>query len=1226
MPRLPAPTLVLPIDQGQLSVSRPRPACLAGYQPETAQAARTATHPVAPPAAGPALTAATGAPATVAPAGQDNAANLPMFWVTRTPLGVTLPRAGRPCRHQGGGSARVWCRRGRDLGGDRVLTVHRSVSGTVLALALADVLRVAPEDPFAPEVVAVPAKGVERWLAQRLAQVLGAEDGDGVCANVRFPWPSTLTDDAVQSASPAHAASVERWAPDRATWAVLDVLDAHLSEPWASTLARHLSGRGAVDGRRFAVASRLAKAFDAYGQARPAMLRAWAGGRDETGDGTPLPDDVRWQAQLWRLLSDRLGSSPAELLDDSCDRLRADPSIADLPARLSVFGASRLSFARLQVLAALAEHRDVHLWLHHPSPALWDRAAAAGDVVRRADDPTTRELRNPLLASMARDLVELQHLLRRCTPGATDVLHPSPAPPSTLLGRLKTDLAEDAVHGNASPLDPGDGSVQVHACHGRTRQVEVLREVVLGLLAADRTLEPRDVLVMCPDVEAFAPLVAAAFSLGAEGDGTHPASRLRVRIADRALRQTNPLIDVLSLLLELGTARLTAPEVLDLASRSAVRQRFGFDDDALERLRSWVVAAGVRWGLHPGHRETWKLGGVPQGTWREGLDRLLLGVTVEGESTEFGDVLPVDDVDSADIELLGRFAELVDRLDAAQELMTGTRTPGEWADGLLDAVLSLAGTSPREAWQQAQLAAELAEVADAADGSDVRTTLADVRGALEESLAGRPTRASFRTGTLTVCTLVPMRSVPHRVVCLVGLDDGAFPRQSLRDGDDVLVRNPWVGERDPRSEDRQLLLDAVLAAGEHLVITYTGADERTGAEVVPAVPLGELLDALDRTASTTDGQPVRDAITTRHPLQPFDPRNFEVGVLAAARPFSFDPVALSGARAAAGERRPAPPFLAGPLTSFTPRDVELAELHRLLQHPARGFLRQRLDVASAWVEQEPDDALPVELDSLQEWAIGDRVLRRLLDGMPPGRIVDLERHAGTLPPGPLAAAVMAQVGGKAEAIARACATELLDEPESYDVDVALCDGTRLTGTVTGVRGDVVLLTTYSSLGPKHRLQAWVDLVALSAAHPGRQWRAVAVGRKGSRARRSTLQLVTPEDALPAVEDLVALYRNGLRAPLPLPLKTAAEYASRRDRGDSRELAVEGATKEWLGSKFPGEQADAEHRLLLGEAAPLAALTAEAPWDDEGWYPDEVARFGQLSRRLWERLLAVEVVS
>ena len=197
------------------------------------------------------------------------------------------------------------------------------------------------------------------------------------------------------------------------------------------------------------------------------------------------------------------------------------------------------------------------------------------------------------------------------------MLHESAAPPDTLLGRLKADLAADRVPTDPPPLADDDRSVQVHACHGRTRQVEVLREVVVGLLADDPTLEPRDVLVMCPDVETFAPIIAATFAIGAEDDAAHPAARLRVRLADRALRQTNALLAVLSQLLELGTARLTASQVLDLAGSPAVRQRFGFDDDELERLRDWTVGAGVRWGLDAEHRATWQLGDVEQGSWRD---------------------------------------------------------------------------------------------------------------------------------------------------------------------------------------------------------------------------------------------------------------------------------------------------------------------------------------------------------------------------------------------------------------------------------------------------------------------------------------------------------------------------------------------------------------------------------------------------------------------------------
>ena len=737
-----------------------------------------------------------------------------------------------------------------------MLIAHRAADGAALARGLADVLAVPPADPFAAVVVAVPAKGVERWLAQRLSHVLGTSAGDGVCANVAFPWPSSLVDEALQASSAEHADAVQRWAPARAVWPLLDVIDRSVAaaEPWCRSLAQHLGSEADDKGRRLAVARRLAGMFDEYGQSRPEMLRAWAASRDERGDGSPLDEDLAWQAELWRRLREALGTpSPAELLDDACARLRDQPSLSGLPDRLSVFGASRLSPARLQVLAALAEHRDVHLWLHHSSPALWDTVAQAKPALRRRDDEARRELTNPLLNSLSRDVLELQQLIARSAPGSQTVLHDSAQNPDTLLGRLKQDLADDRVRDSPPPLADEDRSIQVHACHGRTRQVEVLREVIVGLLADDPTLEPRDVLVMCPDVETFAPIVAATFAIGAEDDAAHPAARLRVRLADRALRQTNALLAVLSQLLELGTARLTASQVLDLAGTPAVRQRFGFDDDELERLRDWTVGSGVRWGLDKDHRATWQLGDVEQGSWHDGLDRLLLGATMEGALDSWGDVVPLDDVDSSDIDLAGRLAELVDRLAAAQHLMSGRHTAQGWMTGLEDAVSGLAATTRDTAWQLLQLRGELSDVAEDAEGSTALLGLADVRALLASSLAGRPTRASFRTGTLTVCTLVPMRSVPHRVVCLLGLDDGVFPRQSSQDGDDVLARDPWVGERDPRSEDRQLFLDAICAAEDHLVITYTGADERTGAPVPPAVPLGELLDALDRTASVSSG-------------------------------------------------------------------------------------------------------------------------------------------------------------------------------------------------------------------------------------------------------------------------------------------------------------------------------------------------------------------------------------
>nr|WP_269329303.1 exodeoxyribonuclease V subunit gamma [Kineosporia babensis] len=1124
------------------------------------------------------------------------------------------------------------------------MTVHRCADGTGLALALAGVLAEPLPDPFAAETIAVPAKGVERWLTQRLSHVLGTGAApatgtlaapDGVCANVSFPSSTAVLEQALENASDQISKSVRVWAPERSRWSLVEVIDASLDQDWCAPLAQHLRAGTEDTGRRLAAATRLARLFDEYGNARPSMVTAWAQGRDEFGDERPLPDDLVWQAELWRRLRERLDvPSPAELIEAACERLREQPGLTSLPDRLSVFGASRLSPVKIRVLAALAEHRDVHLWLHHPSPALWDVTSGLGPgelPLRRDDDDSRAKVRNPLLASMSRDLLELQQTLIRYSPHARNQSHPAPELPSTLLGQLKQGLRSGEVKEVADRpvLHPDDTSVQVHACYGRVRQVEVLREVIVGLLADDPTLEPRDILVMCPDVETFAPLVTSAFAQ--MNLQTHPAGQLRVKVADRSPRQSNALYDVLGLLLELGTARMTAPEVLDLAGREAVRKRFGFDDDDLARLRDWLVGAGIRWGLDDAHRQTWQLSSIQQGTWRAGLDRLMLGVTVEGDTEQLGGVIGMDDVDSADIDLAGRLAELIDRLAAAQELMAGRHDVAKWLTGLENAVLDLGATDRNTAWQVNQLRSELWDVAEAAADSPAPCSLADIRSVLGDLLKGRPTRSSFRTGTLTVCTLVPMRSVPHRVVCLLGLDDGSFPRRADPEGDDVLGRDPWVGERDPRSEDRQLFLDAVCAAQEHLVITYSGADDRTGAPIPPAVPLGELLDAVDRTA-WVDEKRVRDRITVRHPLQPFDPRNFTAGMLGRPGPFSFDRPALEGARAMARERVPSGPFLAAPLPApDRPHDVELADLLRLLRHPAKGFLRQRLQVSMAQADEEPDYALPVEFDNLQQWKVGDRLLRQRLAGLRPEECIEVEQRRGLLPPGQLGRDLLSIVGPKVDEVFRASAVERAAAPDSRDVDVTLPDGSRLTGTVRDVRDSTVLAVSYSRLSPKSRLESWVNLLALTAT--GGSWTSVTVGQ-GPRggAGRSVVEPIEAEVARQALGELVGVYRSGLCAPLPLTLKTSAAYAERRFRGTRPDAAGREAAKAWnagkskRGAPYPGEQSDPEHHLVFGEDVDFSFLLAAPPAPDEqgeGWMMDEPHRFGRLSRRIWDRLLAAE---
>jgi exodeoxyribonuclease V gamma subunit len=1136
------------------------------------------------------------------------------------------------------------------------LNVHRGERTDALLAGLAQLLAETPPDPFAPDLVAVPTPGIERFISQGLGSQLGATRGraDGVCANVVFPSPASLVNHVVAQATGIDPAS-DPWLAHRAVWPLLAVMDRDAVEPWCRPLARHLGTTTVAAGaaepgapgtpdpaeradRRFAVAARLAGLFASYAGQRPTMLQHWADGRATDGAGGAIPEDLAWQPELWRRLRAEIGApSPAERLARACAAVVADPSVVDLPDRISVFGPTRLPADHLQVLAALGTGREVHLWLADASPTQWEALGAPTTGTgspRRRLDASGLAVRHPLIRSLGRDARELR--LRLAALGDAVAPHrdehlPAALPEGTLLGQLQRQLRDDldpwAVRAEAGPLllAADDRSLQVHACHGHARQAEVVREVVLGLLQSDPTLEPRDILIMCPDLATFAPLLSAAFSEPTDADrpGARPGAPigpLRLRIADRTPEQSNDVLAALAVLLDMVSGRMELSAVLDFAARPPVRTRFGLDDDTLARLAELATRAGIRWGLDDSTRGQYQVR-VPTGTWAWGLDRLLLGAAMSEEGLPvLGGVLPVDDVQGGDVTPVGALAELVTRLGAIRDAMAGRHPLAHWVRVLSAAMTDLMDARGADAWQLPNALAAVTALTDhAADhAATVDLRLADVRWLLAGVLAGRPTRSNFRSGGLTVCGLMPMRSVPHRMVCLVGMDDGAFPRSVVPDGDDVLARDPLVGERDPRSEDRQLLLDAIMAATEHLVITYTGADDRTNEPRPPCVPLGELLDTVDAMAVTAAGAPAREQVRTAHPLQPFDARNFTAGVLGSTGPFSHDRQALAAARTAAGARQPAPPFLVGDLPALPLVELSLRDLGAFLASPPAALLRTRVGLSLRGEDDPPPERIPLELDGLERWAIGARALELVLHGAATEGVRDAELHRGALPPGALGTSTMAEIGADVTDLADRVAALRAGLPGRHvSIRIDLPGGVRLTGTVPGVHGTRIVRGTFSKSKATHQLGLWPELLAAAVAEPGSGWTARLETRNGGVA----LVAPDPERCADVLAELVSLHAAGMRAPLPVLPESGLLYAQRRAAGQPVSQAVRAAASGAWARRFSPDRDLAEVVMLWGPQVALEDLLAERPRPDERWYPDEPSRFGALARRLWEPILA-----
>jgi exodeoxyribonuclease V gamma subunit len=791
------------------------------------------------------------------------------------------------------------------------------------------------------------------------------------------------------------------------------------------------------------------------------------------------------------------------------------------------------------------------------------------------------------------------------------------ARPLTVLGRLQQAVADDAEPSTLvpQPLSDEDFSVQVHACHGLPRQVEVLRELLVGMLADDPTLEPRDLVVMCPDVEAVVPLVSAAFGRSSAADQPlgHPGQRIRVKVADRSLLQVNSLLGLLDELLGLADARCTLDEVLGLLALAPVRRRFGLSDDDLELLGRWLPDVGVRWGLDGEHRARHGLPGVDEHTWQAGLDRLLLGVAVSEDGLPLvGGVLPYDAVASQQAELVGRLAEAVERLRRVLGRLRDPQSLAEWVSALEQGLALLAEVSPDDEWQDAAARRTLAEVlADAGDAASTVLTLPDVRALLRDRLAGRPTRANFRTGDLTVCSLAPMRSVPHRVVVLLGLDDDAYPRTGGVRGDDVLRRRPFVGDRDVRSEDRQILLDAIHAATERLLVLYTGMNPRTNAHEPPAVPVGELIDTLYALVDERD----RGRLQVRHPLQPFDERALVTSgdarpvASAVRRPFSFDPAMLGTAQAARGEQH-APVRLCEvrlPPLEPVPPVVEIRDLVQMLENPAKGWLRQRLDVALPDELRADPTRLTEPLTGLQAWQVGDRLLQQRMSGWG-GASVAAERARGALPVTPVADALLADAQADIAAVADAALRARYPDAQSRHVVAsvggrAVAGSARVVMTADGRQGAVVLVSP-SKPKAAHLLRVWVPQLALTVAQPEVRWSSRVVDRGPAVA----LPAVDPALAARVLAQLLDVHALGLRCALPLTAAAGSAFAH-------SELAHPSADAErdarWA---FRDDARDGSLQRVWGPHVTLDQLFAAQPPDDLRLSSD--SWFATLARTVW----------
>lgn len=1060
-----------------------------------------------------------------------------------------------------------------------MLAVLQSNRLEALADALADALREEPLGPFSGEVVVVPSAGVGRWLAFALAERLG------VAANLRFVYAASyawslfarvLRD--VEADSP--------FEPEALAWRLFDLLGRERRATAFAPVSRYLADQPGDTAetrtlQRFELAARIAAVFDGYLVQRPDWLERW--GR---GGLVGLGGDEGWQAALWREIAVALNVADkrhprerffAALDDDLTAR-------AELPERLHLFALSALPPLYLETFERLGRYLAVNVFNLNPGGlAYW------GDIRRRArvDGPADHDppVGNALLASWGRHAQAYCEALA-AAPSIERFEDPGTG---TALAALQSDmlnLRERGGQGETPPLAVAadDRSLGFVVAHGATREVEALHDWLLDAFERDASLAPSDVLVLVPDLDAYASAVGSVF-------GSAPPERcVPFTIADRGLARASAIARALLRLLALPQSRLDAETVLTLLDTEAVARRFALTDADVVAARRWVQESGVRWGRDRAAREALGFPASDAHTWRHGLDRMLLGYALrEADAQCYRGRLPYDAIEGTEARALGAFADFTDAVFALEETLRAPRSPAQWAALLADVLERFFAPGLDELDDLAALRRAVERFADAArrGGCETPVPLPVLRRALDALLVPAARAEAFLAGGVTFAALLPNRPIPARVVVLLGMNDGAFPPQARPPSFDLCAQHPRRGDRVPRDEARYALLEAVLGARDRLLVSWTGRSARDDSVKPPAVVVSELRDVVARSLVAHDGA-ILDRLTSAHPLQAFSRRYFLPD--REPRLWSYAEQYAEASRTAigAGLRRPARCFVAQALPApVAVSEVSLEQLVRGLQDPARRFLRDRLGIVLRDGEAEVETCEPFALDGLEAWRLNHETYALMIAGATPGAAEAVARERGRLPHGAMGEAAFHRCLGSVLPVVERVRSALGRgglPPLPFRVEVA---GVLLRGTLRGRFAHGLVLGNPGERQARDWLEAWITHLVFHLAEPAR------AHVTEHHALGGTIELAPVAGARARLEELVRLWQDAVRRPLPFFCKSSFAYAQAVNEGKDDPLdaarRVFEPEGEWGG---PGERFRAEIELAWrGVEDPLDAAFA-----------------------------------
>lgn len=883
-------------------------------------------------------------------------------------------------------------------------------------------------DPLTPEYVLVDNLVMGQWLNLQLAQQ------QGIAANIRYIQPHELfwllARAVVSNAIPKETPLSK----EEMTWKLFGLFgsEALLALDCIKPVKNYLAGASSQQLKRYQLAASVADLFDQYLVYRPEMLLRWENAQERSGDKATYSDNEAWQRELWRQLS---GVQHRALIEKNLLEKLATENIATVQAaipmqRLFVFGITSMPPHFVRMLMLLGKHIDVQLFAVNPCSEYWFDIASAKSLVKKQGKRQFDEgvIGNPLLASQGtqvKEFIESLYAEMDELPFVDEEWYSEPAgnrgSQISLLHSIQQEILQLSYQNSVASLAMQESapekiplphserqktvnSIRIHNCHSPLREVEVLHDQLLALFKQDATLKPRDVVVMMPQVAPYVPYIETVFG--------NTAAALPYHITDRSWLEEVPLLNTLELLLILPESRLPLTDILAMLEVPAVQIKFGLDRDSFEKLKRWLQESGVRWGLDAAHREQQGLPAYSEFSWDFGINRMLAGfsmmamqrdgvaepVTLAHDSLS---VLPYDEIEGGASAVLDGFLQFWEALLFYRKALTQSATPAAWSTlllNLLDDFFDPQTDDEHLALRDIRRHVNGLRKASQwfGDAIDLSVVRAVIQPALQAPVSGgHPWREGVK-----FCSLLPMRGVPFRVIYMLGMNQSDYPKRAVQQSFDLMRNEYRAGDRSRRVDDRWLFLEALLSARDVFHVSYIGRDQRKNETREPSVVVAELMDYLRYGyclpgIDDTGGQQLLQALTTVHPLQPFNPAYFlkqadclkDSGKLLS---FNRQAYAIASGKQVSGKQADEKnELLTAPLWQESARaeekiNISLDSFVRFFTNPPQWFLQDRHAASLRIQDESIADADVFELNGgLEMWAAKDALLR-LADSIAPG--------------------------------------------------------------------------------------------------------------------------------------------------------------------------------------------------------------------------------------------------